>query len=51
MEGQANACVACAAHGQQCTYVEDPRPRKRRLEFDGKEANNLGKRRLVSLVP
>ena len=47
-EGQTNACVACSTHGQQCTFLEDPRPRKRRLDSEGKDPN-LGKRRLVQL--
>jgi len=46
-EGQTNTCAACSTHGHQCTFLEDPRPRKRRLESDGKDANNLGKRRSV----
>ena len=43
-EGQTNNCVACSAHGNQCTFLEDPRPRKRRLDSDGKNAES-GKRR------
>ena len=50
-EGQTNSCAACSAHGHQCTFLEDPRPRKRRLESDGKDANNLGKRRFVLAGP
>lgn len=45
-EGQKNVCAACGVHGQECTYIEDPQPRKRRLEGDGKEVD-LSKRRLV----
>lgn len=45
-EGQPLSCVACSAHGHQCTFVEDPRPRKRRLDTDGKDSN-LSKRRLA----
>ena len=33
-EGQA-VCAACAMHNQQCTFVEDPRPRKRRVDEGG----------------
>ncbi|KAG8527190.1 uncharacterized protein KY384_008620 [Bacidia gigantensis] len=33
-EGQ-TVCAACAMHGQKCTYVEDPRPRKRRVDTEG----------------
>ena len=43
-EGQTNSCVACTAHGHQCTFLEDPRPRKRRLDSEGKMPEN-GKRR------
>ena len=43
-EGQTNSCVACTAHGNQCTFLEDPRPRKRRLDSEGKIAES-GKRR------
>ena len=46
-EGQ-QSCAACAVHGQQCTYIEDPQPRKRRLNSDGKEADTP-KRRSVLL--
>lgn len=44
LEGQKNVCAACNVHGQECTYIEDPQPRKRRLEGDGKEVD-LSKRR------
>ncbi|KAI4158345.1 MAG: hypothetical protein LQ342_007514 [Letrouitia transgressa] len=37
-------CAACAVHGQQCTYVEDPQPRKRRLDNDGKEIDSAKRR-------
>lgn len=46
-EGQKNVCAACGVHGQECTYIEDPQPRKRRLEGDGKEVD-LSKRRSVA---
>ncbi len=45
-QGQKNVCAACGLHGQECTYIEDPQPRKRRLESGGKEAD-LPKRRSV----
>lgn len=45
-DGQTNICVACSTHGQQCTFLEDPRPRKRRLDSEGKDSN-LSKRRSV----
>lgn len=43
-EAQPTSCVACSTHGHKCTFIEDPRPRKRRLDSDGKDPN-LGKRR------
>ena len=48
-EGQNNVCVACSVHGQDCTYIEDPQPRKRRLESGGKDAD-LPKRRSVQYM-
>lgn len=48
-EGQNNVCAACSVHGQDCTYIEDPQPRKRRLESGGKEAD-LPKRRSVQYM-
>ncbi|MCJ1391699.1 Fungal specific transcription factor [Xylographa bjoerkii] len=44
-DGQ-KSCAACAVHAQECTYVEDPQPRKRRLDSDGKETDGP-KRRLL----
>lgn len=49
-EGQNNVCAACSVHGQDCTYIEDPQPRKRRLESGGKDAD-LPKRRSVQYIP
>ena len=46
-EGQ-KRCAACAVHSQECTYVEEPQPRKRRMDSDGKESE-LSKRRYVHL--
>lgn len=46
-EGSKNVCAACGIHGQECTYIEDPQPRKRRLEGEGKDAD-LVKRRWVT---
>ena len=43
------SCAACAVHGQACTYVEDPRPRKRRLDSEGNETD-LPKRRSVCSI-
>lgn len=48
-EGQNNVCAACSVHGQDCTYIEDPQPRKRRLESGGKDAD-LPKRRSVQCM-
>lgn len=48
-EGQNNVCAACIVHGQDCTYIEDPQPRKRRLESGGKDAD-LPKRRSVQYM-
>lgn len=46
-EGQSKTCAACGVHGQECTYLEDPQPRKRRLDNEGKDSD-LPKRRSVS---
>lgn len=48
-EGQNNVCAACSVHRQDCTYIEDPQPRKRRLESGGKDAD-LPKRRSVQYI-
>lgn len=48
-EGQNNICAACIVHGQDCTYIEDPQPRKRRLESRGKNVD-LPKRRSVQYM-
>lgn len=40
-------CTACGVHGQQCTYVEDPQPRKRKTDGEGKEGE-ASKRRSAS---
>jgi len=45
-DGQ-NNCAACGLHGQDCTYLEDPQPRKRRLDTEGKETDSA-KRRSIS---
>ena len=44
-EGQ-TVCAACSMHGQKCTFLEDPRPRKRRVDGDG-QAQLDAKRRYV----
>ena len=38
-------CAACGAHGQECTYVEDPQPRKRRVDNEGANGGDSTKRR------
>ncbi|KAL9598930.1 MAG: hypothetical protein Q9219_004196 [cf. Caloplaca sp. 3 TL-2023] len=43
-EGSSGTCAACAIHNQQCTFVEDPQPRKRRLDHDGKEVDSSKRR-------
>ncbi|KAL8629163.1 hypothetical protein Q9189_005119 [Teloschistes chrysophthalmus] len=43
-EGASGTCTACAVHGQKCTFVEDPQPRKRRLDHDGKEVDSSKRR-------
>lgn len=48
-EGQNNVCAACSVHRQDCTYIEDPQPRKRRLESGGKDAD-IPKRRSVQYM-
>ena len=36
-DGRKN-CAACGVHGQECTFVEEPQPRKRRVDSEGTEA-------------
>ena len=45
-EGQ-KVCAACGVHGQECTFVEDPQPRKRRIEGEAKDTD-ASKRRFVA---
>lgn len=45
-DSQKKTCAACGVHGQECTYNEDPQPRKRRQEPSGKDYDPM-KRRLV----
>ncbi|MCJ1313057.1 hypothetical protein MMC25_006733 [Agyrium rufum] len=45
-----NPCAACAIHNQECTYVEDPQPRKRKVEGQNSEENS-GKRRSIASAP
>jgi hypothetical protein len=42
-EGQ-TSCVLCQFHTQDCTFVQSPQPRKRKLNTEGKE-ESVAKRR------
>jgi len=42
-EGQ-TSCVLCQFHTQECTFVQSPQPRKRKLNTEGKE-ESVAKRR------
>ncbi|KAF4635970.1 hypothetical protein G7Y89_g2125 [Cudoniella acicularis] len=42
-EGQ-TSCVLCQFHTQECTFVQSPQPRKRKLNTEGKE-ESIAKRR------
>lgn len=44
-EGQTR-CVLCQFHTQECTFVQSPQPRKRKLNLEGKE-ESVAKRRYV----
>ena len=45
-EGQ-TSCVSCLFHKQECTFVQSPQPRKRKLVNDGREDASAPKRRYV----
>jgi hypothetical protein len=45
-EGQ-TSCVLCQFHTQDCTFVQSPQPRKRKLNTEGKE-ESVAKRRYVT---
>jgi hypothetical protein len=45
-EGQ-TSCVLCQFHTQDCTFVQSPQPRKRKLNAEGKE-ESVAKRRYAS---
>jgi len=47
-EGQ-GSCVLCQFHNQECTFVQSPQPRKRKLNAEGKE-ESLAKRRYAELA-
>jgi Fungal Zn(2)-Cys(6) binuclear cluster domain len=46
-EGQ-TACVLCQFHSQDCTFVQSPQPRKRKLNGDGKEGSAAKRRYALS---
>lgn len=46
-EGQVS-CVLCKFHKQDCTFVQSPQPRKRKLVSEGKE-DSAAKRRYVAV--
>ena len=48
-EGQ-TSCVLCQFHTQDCTFVQSPQPRKRKLNTEGKEESS-SKRRYVQSGP
>ncbi|KAL8919163.1 MAG: hypothetical protein Q9208_006923 [Pyrenodesmia sp. 3 TL-2023] len=50
-EGSSGTCAACAIHNQQCTFVEDPQPRKRRMDHDGKEVDSSKRRAEIKTEP
>ena len=33
-------CAACGVHEQECTYIEDPQPRKRKVQGDARGAES-----------
>lgn len=44
-------CVLCEFHKQECTFVQSPLPRKRKVvDGDKKDSPNAGKKRYVELV-
>lgn len=45
-------CVLCEFHKQECTFVQSPQPRKRKITGDGKkDDNNIQKKRSVEAEP
>lgn len=45
-------CVLCGFHKQACTFVQSPRPRKRKVvETDNKSSSNHAKKRSVDIEP
>ncbi|KAF8858067.1 hypothetical protein BDZ45DRAFT_591724 [Acephala macrosclerotiorum] len=43
-EGQ-TSCVLCQFHTQECTFVQSPQPRKRKLNTEGKEESSAKRRK------
>lgn len=44
MNERQSSCVACGFHGQECTFVQEPRPRKRKVESEGQDGDVAKKR-------
>jgi hypothetical protein len=40
-------CVLCEFHKQECTFVQDPQPRKRKVVIDDSKKDSLPKKRFV----
>lgn len=43
-EGPSKVCTACGVHGQECTYLEDPQPRKRKVDTESNEGDPAKRR-------
>lgn len=48
-EGQ-KSCAACGVHGQDCTFIEDPQPRKRKTDAEAIETNAPKRRSVHDLI-
>lgn len=45
-------CVLCEFHKQECTFVQSPLPRKRKVvDGDKKDSPNVSKKRYVKASP
>lgn len=45
-------CVLCEFHKQECTFVQSPLPRKRKVvDIDKKDSPNNPKKRYVQVFP
>jgi hypothetical protein len=49
-EGQ-TSCVLCQFHTQECTFVQSPQPRKRKLNIEGKEVSVAKRRYAQNIFP